>query len=241
MGRLGVARFLERALNAGQIVAREVENGLLFADDLGAEVRHVVVFNAFRGALERRVSAPVHSFSLFHGAREGQFMASHFRLWEMQYTTKSGHWTDKEHDISDDQSYLAHIDGTGKPVIEARSRDWIGTGAEGTSRAAIWSFCDALHSGKDRFSGGPPQLVGMWRKGPAQTFGILWHGKRYLAGLEVTGDAIWESVPWFNNLFERCDGKTGSRLKSAQRHPKPNRTSQAADPRPRKAERAARR
>ena len=199
----------------------QVDSGLVFADSLGAEDRHAVMLGAFRQALAQQTGAPIRSFSLFHGARDSEFMASRFRLWETQYDVKNGQWTDNEHKIASDRSYLAHLDGTGKPVIKARGRDWIGTEAEGTSRAAIWSFCDALHSGKDSLSGGPPQLVGIWRKGPAQSFGMLWHGKRYLSGLEVSGDPIWTAVPWFNHLFERCDGKTGSRLKTAQRHRKP--------------------
>jgi hypothetical protein len=199
----------------------QVDSGLLFADSLSAEDRHTVLFEAFRQALDRRVNAPMRSFSFFHGARDGEFMTSRFRLWETQYNAKNGEWTDNEHRIASDQSYLVHLDGSGKPIIKAKSRDWIGTEAEGTSRAAIWSFCDALQSGKDPFSGGPPQLVGIWRKGPAQSFGMLWHGKRYLAGLEVFSDPIWMTVPWFNHLFERCDGRTRSRLKSAQRHRKP--------------------
>jgi hypothetical protein len=199
----------------------QVDSGLLFASDLPAAGRHDAILAAFRNAMERRFGAPMHAFSLFHGARDGELMASRFRLWETRYNPTDGTWADAEHSIATAQSYLVHLDGSGRATVRARSHDWAGSEAEGTSRAAIWSFCDALHSGKDPLSGGPPQLVGIWRKGAGQAFGMLWHGKRYLAGLEVCGEPVWAAVPWFNHLFERCDGRTGSRLKSAQRHRKP--------------------
>lgn len=205
-------------------ILEQVNVGLLMADDSDAATRHAAVSRAFRQAIEKRVGASVQNFSIFHGSREGSLMQSRFRVWEIQYSM-DGKWTDFERDVNDAQSYLVHVDGTGKHVLETRGRDWVGTAAGGTSRAVIWSFCDALHSGKDSYSGGPPQLVGIWRKGPAQSFGFLWHGKPYLAGLEVPADAVWESVNWFNHLFERCDGKTGRRLKDAQKHSKPNRNS----------------
>jgi len=203
-------------------VIDQVDNGLLFDDRLGASDRHTIVVQAFRRALEPRVDTPIRSFSLFHAGREGDGMKCTFRLWEVIYNHTNGRWSDYEHEISGDKSYLVHLDGTGRPTIESKSRDWMRTEAKGTSRAAIGAFCDALHSGKDPFSGGPPQLVGIWRIGPARPFGFLWNGKKYLAGLEVIGEAIWQAVPWFNHLFERCDGKTGKRLKSAQRHPRPS-------------------
>ena len=160
--------------------------------------------------------------SIFHGAREGEFMASRFRLWELRYSATTGVWLDQERSIDNHQSYVIHLDGSGHRAIASQTSEWIGTPAEGTSRAAIWFFCDALHSRSDPFSGGAPQLVGIWRKGPGRSFGFLWHGRRYLAGLEVPNDAIWSSVDWFNHLFERCDGKSGRRLKDAQPQRKPD-------------------
>lgn len=199
----------------------QIDSGLLFTEGLTAADRHAVFVETFRKTLEAQTGTPLDSFTLLHGAREGELMASRFRLWETHLSAKDGVWTDKEKSIDEARSYLIHLDGSGKTSITDRVKDWIGSEAEGTSRAAIWSFCDSLQSGRDPLSGGPPQLVGIWRKGAAQTFGMLWHGKRYLAGLEVRGQPVWNKIQWFNHLFERCSGETGSRLKSAQRHRKP--------------------
>jgi hypothetical protein len=202
-------------------ILEQLDLGLLCATDLDVGGRHSCAIERLQYAISKRIEAPIQPFSVFHGTREGEFMNSRFRLWETTYLVATNRWFDKEIDLSEDHSYLVHIDGSGRNIIENRSRDWISTTAEGTSRAAIWSFCDALASGKDTHSGGPPQLVGIWRKGPARNFGFVWEEKRYVAGLEVPNGAIWNKIDWFNRLFERCDGETGNVLKTAQRHPKP--------------------
>ncbi|MCP5084844.1 MAG: hypothetical protein GY948_24420 [Alphaproteobacteria bacterium] len=148
-------------------------------------------------------------------------MASRFRLWRTRYDAANDRWSDAECELETENSYLAQLDGSGKKLIEKQGLEWVGTNVDGTSRAAIWSFCDALKSGEDPHSGGPPQLVGIWRKGPAQNFGFIWDGKRYFGGLEITAGSASNSVNWFNHLFERCDGISGKRLKGAQPHVKP--------------------
>jgi hypothetical protein len=202
-------------------ILEQLDTGLLCAADLDVDSRHSCIVERLQHAISKRTDAPMKAFSVFHGIREGELMKSRFRLWETRYSVAANYWSDKEHDLANDHSYLVHVDGSGRNVIENRSRDWISTTAEGTSRAAIWAFCDALASGKDDYSGGPPQLVGIWRKGPAKSFGFVWEGKRYFAGLEVPDGAICNKVEWFNRLFERCDSQTGNALKVAQRHQKP--------------------
>lgn len=146
----------------------QVDSGLLFASDLPAAGRHDAILAAFRNAMERRFGAPMHAFSLFHGARDGELMASRFRLWETRYNPTDGTWADAEHSIGTAQSYLVHLDGSGRATVRARSHDWAGSEAEGTSRAAIWSFCDALHSGKDPLSGGRHNSSGFGERAPAR-------------------------------------------------------------------------
>jgi hypothetical protein len=204
----------------GQVIEQS-DAGVLLPADAHPKTRHDRIIGAFRRAMQRRINAPMQSFSLFHGSRECELMRSRFFLWETRYDVTRDQWEDIEHCISETQSYLAHIDGTGRASIEKRGMHWDKSTSKGTSRAGMWAFCEALQSGRDRFSGGPPQLVGIWRKGPAQNFGMLWHGKAYIAGLEVCGELDWQAVSWFNHLFERCDGRTGRRLKSAKSHIKP--------------------
>lgn len=168
-----------------------------------------------------QIAAPIKKFSVFHGARERDGMQSQFRLWQTSYSPATQRWVDKEYNIIGDRSYFVHIDGTGRNMIENSAKTWMGTGAESTSRAAVWSFCEALERGADPFSGGVPQIVGIWRKGVGRNFGVIWKGKRFLSGLEVKGEAVWDRVDWFNERFERCSGETGILLEGAQPQPKP--------------------
>ncbi|MGH7752442.1 MAG: hypothetical protein ACREN5_06470, partial [Gemmatimonadales bacterium] len=91
-----------------------------------------------------------------------------------------------------------------------------------TSRTVFGALCDSIASGSDPASGGAPQLAGLYRVGSGQTFGVITAGKRYLLGLCVDDSPALGGVEWRNELFERCDWETGTRLPEAQRHYRPN-------------------
>jgi hypothetical protein len=166
-------------------IVEQINRGVLFREGVPAEERHHIAFSALEAAIAQAKSAPMTSFSVFHGSRDGEFMKARFRVWESRYTVSSGIWRDEESDLAGVRSYWVCVDGSGADYIRARGKEWFNTDAEGTSRAAIWSFCNALHEGRDPFSGGAPQIVGIWRKGPARVFGFRWRGGTYLAGLPV--------------------------------------------------------
>lgn len=199
----------------------QVNCGVLFADGTDSGGRHRIFVHILRQSIERQSGAPIVNFSIFHGARDGEFMQSRFRLWETcAFLTKQrisclGSIKKK---LIEDHFYFVHLDGSGANYVKKRGREWINTNAEGTSRAAIWSFCNTLHQGLAPCSGGAPQLVGVWRKGPARNFGFWWRGKAYLSGSEVPTAGPVNSVDWFNHRFERCNGLTGKRRSDAARH-----------------------
>jgi hypothetical protein len=199
----------------------QVNCGLLFGDGLDAERRHELVKPILEQAIRRQTGAIASLFSVFHGARDGELMVSRFRLWETRYYANTNYFTDQERELQIDCSYLAWVDGSGASYIKKNGAEWLDTDAGSTSRAGIWSFCNALREGEDPYSGGAPQLVGIWRKGPARTFGFWWNGKPYLSGAEVPGSANFGRVDWFNDRFERCDGATGCLLEGAKRHDRP--------------------
>jgi hypothetical protein len=199
----------------------QINSGLLFEPDINAELRHSLIKKGLETALEKRIDAQISQFSIYHGARDGEFMSSRFRLWKTDYYASTNKWYDTELIISEGCSYLARIDGSGRNAIEQLVKSWSQSTAKGTSRAAVWSFCEALSSGCDPRSGGAPQLVGIWRKGAARNFGFIWQGRRYVAGLEVEESHLCHNILWFNELFERCDGETTVRSQDAQIHLKP--------------------
>jgi hypothetical protein len=90
-----------------------------------------------------------------------------------------------------------------------------------TSRAVFHSFCDSLSETTDPYCGGAPQLVGLYRRWNSFTTGIIWKGRRYFLGVDITNLGRFDSVEWRNELFERCDGGTMQRLPDAQKQPNP--------------------
>ena len=118
--------------------------------------------------------------------------------------------------------------GSGDSSLRHWYHKWVGPrhknpdGVNRTSRSVFSAFCDSLKSCDDPLSGGAPQLVGLYRIGPAKTFGIIYDEERYFNGLPVGNTTLLNSVEWRNSLFERCDGESMVLFKGAQKQPRPN-------------------
>jgi hypothetical protein len=213
-GYCGDAYFMPMALNQ---VLNLIACGVMDLTAATAEERHTTMLDQLKNTLGRISTKHVLDMTLFHGAREGEGMKCTFRLWRSVYKPKLKRWYDEELSI-EDRSYLASVDGTGKPTVEKFEVRTSETAASGTSRAAINAFCRSLESGADPFSGGPPQLVGLWRIGIARQFGFCWKRSFYIAGMEYPLTVGREKIAWFNELFEHCDPLTGRRREGSPSH-----------------------
>lgn len=213
-GYCGDAYFMPMAL--AQIL-NMVACGVINLAAATAEERHATILAQLKNSLGRIATEHVLNMTLFHGAREGEGTKSTFFLWRSVYRPKTKRWSDEKL-LIEDRSYLASVDGTGKPAVEKFLSTTNETAASGTSRAAIHAFCRSLKSGEDPFSGGPPQMVGLWRIGPARQFGYYWQRRFYISGMECPSRGSREGVDWFNDLFERCDPKTGKRMEGSASH-----------------------
>ena len=90
-----------------------------------------------------------------------------------------------------------------------------------TSRNVFHCFIKTLFKIHDRYCGGAPQLVGIYRRPctNARNFGIIYEKKRYFLGNEVPILSNAECIEWRNEFFEICDGNTKSRKETAIRQP----------------------
>ncbi|MGW5520622.1 hypothetical protein [Nocardia africana] len=113
-----------------------------------------------------------------------------------------------------------HVAGSGSMEVRKALKLWDASSARGTSRAVFSAFCGALAGGRDPLSGGGPQLVGIRRIGPAQTFGVVHERRRYVAGRSVghSGMTDTQNVPLFNELFGITDSKTKRRRVGSKAH-----------------------
>ena len=160
------------------------------------------------------------SFTILHAARERTGLTSQFRLWLNNWSSKAG-WVTKERDLPTKHSELVYQDGSGAKALLIEHGKWQGSDVAETSRAVFGAFCGALLAGKDDYSGGAPQLGGLFRDFGAQYLGVVYRKEIYFKGKRVGLPPIPEVMEWFNEKFERCDPLTRERRPEAQQQPTP--------------------
>ena len=192
--------------------------GLLFPADDNSETRHCKFIDAIRSSINRRQNAPDFSFNILHGSRDSSGMTSTFRVWHSAYSTENKSWTDDEISVPTDKSKLFKALGSGGVSVWEHDALISQTPQGDTSRGAFWGFCDSLRSNKDPLSGGPPQLVGLYRQGCAKTLGVVYNGERFIHGLPLPSGVRFGQVEWRDENFQRIDGDTLQLSKGAQPH-----------------------
>jgi hypothetical protein len=142
-----------------------------------------------------------------------------FLLSILTYSAAKDDWVLQSVSMPDGSASLT-VAGSGSREVRAALDLWNRSAAANTSRAVFGAFCEALALGRDVYSGGPPQLVGLRRTGPGRSFGIAVNNQRYLSGADVHSDEYTHlvGVEWFNERFERVNPETRKRLAGAQVH-----------------------
>jgi hypothetical protein len=189
-----------------------------------ARARHEAVVVAAQKALNAYPVAQRRPFSVLHASREGGNMTSVFHVWRTDWSVEEG-WRDEELPLPT-ESVLVLAVGSGRKPVSTFDAAWRRSDVGRTSRAVFSAFCDALRSADDPFSGGAPQLVGLYRAGYAETFGVIYRNSRYMLGTEVSAEIAGAlTTEWRNELFERCDSESMLVLQGAQRHARPKQLS----------------
>lgn len=113
--------------------------------------------------------------------------------------------------------------GSGEQSFRTLYKKYEAGPTAGTSRSVFQCFCKSVASKTDPYTGGAPQLVGLYRgKEPvSQKFGIISDQQRFVFGASIEDTVSPGVIEWRNELFELCDGRTKSRLDEAQRQPDP--------------------
>jgi len=157
-------------------------------------------------------------FTILYCSRLNESLKSTFELYRLDWSHKNG-WKTSQPELPSHSDLILSL-GSGKESILASHLNWQKTEVKGTSRSVFSAFCDSLESGQDPLSGGAPQLVGIYRKGAARSFGIIFNDQKYLLGLPVENENL-KSVEWRNHLFEESDPNTNQRQTNAQPQPRP--------------------
>ncbi|MBU4251838.1 MAG: hypothetical protein KKC39_08415 [Candidatus Omnitrophica bacterium] len=155
------------------------------------------------------------SFSIVHASRDNKRFFAHIIGWD-----KTNGWKGEEAKFSAHSDKLFVL-GSGKSEFLNKYQKYWECDNKNTSRAVFHCFCDTLFNIKNDYCGGVPQLIGLYRIENARFYGIIANNKRSFLGMDVDKVQGLNSIEWRNELFERCDGIIGKRLKGAQRQPNP--------------------
>lgn len=205
------------AVRVPEILLPPLETTGLAAND-SAHTRHAGFVERLKAAMGSVIAAD--PFTVVHGARDDDGMASNFYVWCTHWSSAAG-LTDVSEVLPSD-SALAFVVGSGQTSVNRQDLKWKRSEVGRTSRAAFSAFCDALRSCADPMSGGAPQVVGIFRDGGAETIGLIFNGGRYYRGQALARpDVAMKSTEWRNELFERCDPLTMCLIDGAQRHARP--------------------
>jgi hypothetical protein len=214
-GYCGDVQFPTLALR--QVLDR-VDHGLLIPARASARERNERVVEELGRAYRGYPAHGSGQSTVVHFARDGERKDAAFALWRIDWSSSSPiESTPMELPTA---SVIGVALGSGCSVLIDRNEQW--KKAQGrTARGVFSSFCEAIGSGKDRFTGGAPQLVGLYPTGAGKLFGVIINGQRYIAGAVAPDDADFDQFEWRNNLFERMNPRTLRRLDAAQPQPRP--------------------
>jgi hypothetical protein len=215
-GYCGDAVFPCHALSS---VIQMIDGGSVFGRDDTAAEKFDRVSALLKSSFSTYPTEIGMAFTIVHWSRTGAGSRSTFELRTLTWDIVNG-WQVKQFALPARSALILSV-GSGHATITTMNHAWEKTAVGGTSRAVFGAFCDALESGSDPYTGGAPQLVGLYRTGTARTFGIIYRGKAYLNGIPVGLLENAEAFEWRNCLFERCDPNTLARLLEAQPQPRP--------------------
>jgi len=223
-GYCGDVAFPSQAL--GQLTSL-IDSDEAFPASGSAEDRLAYITTVMTLALANYPLAERRTFSILYAARLSENMAATFDIHVMNWSMADG-WTVHAAELPANSDVVVALgtgadDGTGRHVIQDAVFEWNQTEARDTSRAVFGAFCDAIKSYRDPNTGGPPQLIGLYRIGPPREFGVIWNDRLYLNGMRAAASFVSSELECRNETFERCSPVTRRLLEEAQRQPRPHR------------------
>jgi hypothetical protein len=210
----------------GQI-ADLIDRGAAPIDGATPERRLAWIAKSLEASCKTYPVAASRDFSLLYCGRQGEGMTCCFYAFALGF--KQGVLaTQTPIPIPASSGPLTYFDGkerfafgSGRDGFKQCWEKWRASEVGGTSRSVFSAFTDHIKSGTDPYTGGPPQLVGIYRAKPAKSFGIVWEQRRFLGGMEVFAVEDEKRLKWHNDLFEICDPGSMGRAQGAQPQPRP--------------------
>lgn len=196
-----------------------IDNGLLLEPKMRSEDCLSEVISVLTESLTEFPSSDAYDFSILYGSRTGDGMSSSFHLSQVDFHNRQP--VNVVQIPLVEQSDVLRVLGSGAGAFKESYNRWLNSDVKRTSRSVFSALSDALLNEIDPLSGGPPQLVGLYRNWGGRTFGVIYKGKRYFYGTEVKKAVDDDAVKWHNELFEICDPHSLKRKPMSQPQPRP--------------------
>lgn len=205
-----------------QSLIAEIDGGLLFEINSLFELKKNAVMSFIGQALGQYPhEVLLQPFSIYHAT----CISTEFFMVQYKYDGKNLCMSNLALPAI---SSTVFSDGSGKALFKkmwrAANEDYVNE--QNTSRNVYNCFSravDAAASHPDskirNTVGGVPQLVGLYRKGNTQLFGIIKNNERYIQGRRVDYNPCLNKIEWRNDNFERVDPQTMKLLSGAQPQP----------------------
>lgn len=208
------------ALILGQIVSA-IDAGILYEMNASADDRHDAVLQAVSRGVASAVATPTIDFSIHHLLRERVWPDTCFRAWSIAFRAKDRTCVSTECKIPSATDVIGSY-GSGRRAAKEHHIQWQASEAQGRSRAIFSGFCDAISSGDDPLSGGPPQIAALYTKGAPVQIGVQIADHRYFNGLEVGITPNLKNVEWRNDLGQEINPIYGEVSERARRFLRPS-------------------
>lgn len=200
----------------------EIDNGLLFDDEAAFVQKKIIVADFFNQALSQYPK---------------EVLAQHFVIYYASCISQEFFMAEYRYDGSvivmkdlalPSESSIVFADGSGKKLFD---KMWSKANKEtvnerNTSRNVYNCFTRTLDEAANhpedadlKLVGGSPQLVGLYRQGETQIYGIVRNNDRYIQGRKVVYNPNLSRIEWRNDSFERINPETLKLLTGAQPQP----------------------
>ena len=205
-----------------QSLITEIDSGLLFDKKCSFELKKDAVMSYVAQALDQYPQEVLaQMFSIYHAS----CINCEFYIVQYKYDGKNLSMSDLTLPAV---SSTVFSDGSGMALFKKmwRAANENQVNEQHTSRNVYNCFSsavDAAASHPDSIIrntvGGVPQLVGLYRNGNTQLFGIIKNKERYIQGRRVEYNPCLNNIEWRNDNFERVDPQTMKLLSGAQPQP----------------------
>lgn len=201
----------------GQIIEM-IDSELLFNTKLSCDQKNKIVFEKLCYSFSKYPDAyGDNPIQILHISRDTNFVKyPNFYHYLLTWNRKSG-WQQRIMKIPNVSGLLNVLGSGGKEFLDNYDTRYQQGKNQSTSRNVFHCFIDTLSNIKDVHCGGAPQLVGIYRKPftNAQSYGIIFEGKRFFLGMEIPKDSSFEKIEWRNELFELCNGASKEKIEGA--------------------------